>query len=95
MARYRVGPVRFGGGRRVSVGVHVGPVGATFGGRRRRSGGSGGGGSSYSGSYGGMSAAEERQQQREIEKKNISNVIFLFIRERTDFLPLERVLGKI
>ena len=68
MARYRVGPVRFGGGRRVSVGVHVGPVGATFGGRRRRSGGSGGGGSSYSGSYGGMSAAEERQQQREIEK---------------------------
>jgi hypothetical protein len=41
MARYRVGPIRFGGGRRVSVTARAGPFGVTFGGRykRRRSGG--------------------------------------------------------
>jgi hypothetical protein len=67
MARYRVGPVRFGGGRKVSVGIHAGPVGVTFGGRRRRSGGSGGG-PSYRPGDDGPSAAEERQQQREMER---------------------------
>lgn len=34
--RYRVGPVRFGGGRRPSVTMGVGPVGVTLGGRRKR-----------------------------------------------------------
>ena len=67
MARYRIGSVRFGGGRKVSVGVHAGPVGVTFGGRRRRSGGSGGG-PSYRPGDDGPSAAEERQQQREMER---------------------------
>ncbi len=37
MARFRVGNVRFGGGRKASIGFHAGPVGVTFGGRRRRS----------------------------------------------------------
>jgi hypothetical protein len=67
MARFRVGSVRFGGGRKVSIGVHAGPVGVTFGGRRRRSGGSGGG-PSYRPGDDGPSAAEERQQQREMER---------------------------
>jgi len=41
MARWRVGPVRFGGGRRVSVTGRLGPFGVTVGGgyKRRRSGG--------------------------------------------------------
>lgn len=42
MARFRVGPVRFGGGRRPSATVGVGPLGVTVGGgyrRRARSGG--------------------------------------------------------
>lgn len=50
MARFGVGPFRFGGGRRTSVTFGVGPIRATFGGRRRRrwggSGSSGGSGGS-------------------------------------------------
>ncbi len=42
MARFRVGPVRFGGGRGPSVRFGAGPVGVTVGGRRRRRGGSSG-----------------------------------------------------
>jgi len=37
MARFRIGNVRFGGGRKASVGFHVGPFGVTFGGKRRNS----------------------------------------------------------
>jgi hypothetical protein len=40
MARFRVGPVRFGGGRGASFSFGAGPLGATVGGRRKRSGGS-------------------------------------------------------
>ena len=39
MARFRVGPVRFGGGRGASFSFGAGPLGATVGGRRKRSGG--------------------------------------------------------
>ena len=39
MPRFRLGPVRVGGGRRASIGFHAGPVGVTFGGRRKRSSG--------------------------------------------------------
>jgi len=39
MARFRVGPVRFGGGRRPSVSFGAGPFGATFGGGWHSSGG--------------------------------------------------------
>ncbi len=46
MVRFRVGPVRFGGGRKASIGFHGLGVGVTLGGGRRsgsRSGSSGGG----------------------------------------------------
>ena len=46
MARFRVGPVRFGGGRGASFSFGAGPLGATVGGRRKRRGGG------SSGSYG-------------------------------------------
>jgi hypothetical protein len=39
MARFRVGPVRFGGGRGASFSFGAGPLGATVGGRRKRRGG--------------------------------------------------------
>lgn len=39
MARFRVGPVRFGGGRGASFTFGAGPIGATVGGRRKRRGG--------------------------------------------------------
>ena len=68
MARFRVGPVRVGGGRRASFTANAGPFGVTVGGRRRRRGGSGGGPSYWTGPDG-PSAAEERQQQREMEKE--------------------------
>ena len=45
MARFRVGPVRFGGGRKASIGFHGFGVGATFGGGRRSSSGYGSGSS--------------------------------------------------
>lgn len=44
MARFRVGNVRFGGGRKASIGFHGFGVGVTLGGRRK---GGGGGGGSY------------------------------------------------
>jgi F0F1-type ATP synthase membrane subunit b/b' len=47
MARFRVGNVRFGGGRKASIGFHGFGVGATFGGGRR----SGSGSSSSGGGY--------------------------------------------
>ena len=37
MARFRIANVRFGGGRKTSVGFHAGPLGVTLGGGRRRS----------------------------------------------------------
>lgn len=49
MARFRVGNVRFGGGRKASIGFHGFGVGATFGGGRRS--GSGNGSNSSGGGY--------------------------------------------
>lgn len=47
MARFRVGNVRFGGGRKASIGFHGFGVGATFGGGRRSGSGSGSSGGGY------------------------------------------------
>ena len=45
--------------------------------------------------WGDRDMIQPRDLTREKRKeKIISNVIFLFIRERKDFLPLERELGK-
>lgn len=47
MARFRVGNVRFGGGRKASIGFHGFGVGVTLGGGRRSSSGSGSSGGGY------------------------------------------------
>ena len=49
MARFRVGNVRFGGGRKASVGFHGFGVGVTLGGGRKGGGGGGGGGAGWTG----------------------------------------------
>ena len=69
VARFRVGPVRVGGGRRASFTANAGPFGVTVGGRRKRRSGSTSAAERSNGQSTGPSAAEERQYRRDWERE--------------------------
>lgn len=77
MARFRIGPVRVGGGRRASITGGVGPIGVTLGGRRKssRSRGSSGSddtsGDTYSDSY---EESPAERHQRECHNRVVNHI---------------------
>lgn len=83
MARFRFGPVRFGGGRRVGFTGRLGPFGVSVGGRRKRGrgnfGGSGGsGGGSYDDHYE-MTPEEQLAIAKRSQIKSFEKQQFTFI----------------